>query len=393
MSEKNPHITPETLKAYVNGTLSKAERHVVEKAASRDIAVRDALAGYENLQTQNTDLSAVNNRLKNRLNERLEKPERKPIFVWWKYGLAASVLFGLLMGSYLIFDKLGTENLAMESSPAETVEQKNPPLLNETQTQEAEITDNSSDKPIATKPPQVYDTQRNSEHRIFSKNESDVFEDQQVLEDPVVVMDTRPPDKKQDSPPSAAARQERSQTLDAPLPTEFSGKIVGTKGEPLPGVAVIAKNEQTKTDIQGNFKLKSVSPNEALQLSYSGFPQQEIKVNESESTIILSENSAVFSDKSGAIKPLPNQSAIPKIGWKFYEQELTIKSDRRGKVVLLLTISPVGKVTKKELKKGMGEPYDSQALKLPILDSHWNPKRKNGQTIESKAEVTVRFRK
>lgn len=61
---------------------------------------------------------------------------------------------------------------------------------------------------------------------------------------------------------------------------QISGRITDTSGEPLIGVNISEKGTSngTITDFDGKFTL-NVSPNSVLVVSYIGYKQQEIKVN------------------------------------------------------------------------------------------------------------------
>lgn len=63
--------------------------------------------------------------------------------------------------------------------------------------------------------------------------------------------------------------------------TEVSGKISSTSGEALIGVSirVIGKTIGTTTDTNGNFRLRGVSANDALEVSYVGMKKQVVKLN------------------------------------------------------------------------------------------------------------------
>lgn len=60
-----------------------------------------------------------------------------------------------------------------------------------------------------------------------------------------------------------------------------SGKITSANGEALAGVTVKVKgsNTQTITDGQGNFQINAPSPTSTLVISYVGFAEQEVSLN------------------------------------------------------------------------------------------------------------------
>jgi TonB-dependent starch-binding outer membrane protein SusC len=70
-----------------------------------------------------------------------------------------------------------------------------------------------------------------------------------------------------------------------------SGKITNANGEPLAGVTIKVKenNIQVVTDAQGNFQINAPSPTSTLVITYVGFSEQEISLNnKSQLTLAMS---------------------------------------------------------------------------------------------------------
>jgi TonB-linked SusC/RagA family outer membrane protein len=70
-----------------------------------------------------------------------------------------------------------------------------------------------------------------------------------------------------------------------------SGKITNANGEPLAGVTIKVKenNVQVVTDAQGNFQINAPSPTSTLVITYVGFSEQEISLNnKSQLTLAMS---------------------------------------------------------------------------------------------------------
>nr|WP_099564735.1 TonB-dependent receptor [Gaetbulibacter sp. 4G1] len=79
------------------------------------------------------------------------------------------------------------------------------------------------------------------------------------------------------------------------LQTSVSGKVVDSKGDPLPGVTVLIKGTQkgTSTDFDGNYSISVENSNDVLVFSYIGFSTQEVAVNkQSILNITLQENTS-----------------------------------------------------------------------------------------------------
>jgi TonB-linked SusC/RagA family outer membrane protein len=63
-------------------------------------------------------------------------------------------------------------------------------------------------------------------------------------------------------------------------PSQVSGRVTNTQGEPLPGVTVIVKGTTrgTTTNTEGNYALSGVNPGETLVFSFVGMKMQEVAV-------------------------------------------------------------------------------------------------------------------
>lgn len=405
MPEFKPHITPEMLKAYADGGLTPAERYAVERAALRDETVREVLEGYEQIKEQQIDLSAVNNRLKNRLQKRIEKPKKKTVILWWKYGLAASVLLGVFISSYLLFNKLEKENLALEASPVEIKKQQSSPSSSPKISEKQEITEQASEpaslakdalqKPVIKKVEPVKEQQETAalkpeivEQQIAKVIDEKIAEPDLEKAESVVAME--------EVVVNAAPATRSKKQVASKESNSLSVKITDENGEPLPGVMIEVKGKTigTVSDTEGAFELNNISPSDYIQLSYIGYKPREVAAKDVNESIVLIEDSQTLQEVivMGYGDAMPNQTATPIIGWENFRKELIVKSATEGKVVLLLTISQNGEVINKELKKGLGEPYDSQALNLSIFNKLWNPTYKDGKAVEEKVRVVVRFK-
>lgn len=89
------------------------------------------------------------------------------------------------------------------------------------------------------------------------------------------------------SSPNQSQSGETSQLI------SVNGKVSDAKGNPLPSANILIKGTSRgmAADTKGNFMLREVSPNATLQVSFTGYTSQEIKLNgRSELSIVLNED-------------------------------------------------------------------------------------------------------
>jgi TonB family protein len=102
------NISPETIKAYLAGTLSHAQTHEFEKAMLSDAVLRDIVEGYEISRDKKVDFGLVKYSLSESLQKRVQNEESE-IYPLWKrvplYARAASVLLFLGLGIYILTTK------------------------------------------------------------------------------------------------------------------------------------------------------------------------------------------------------------------------------------------------------------------------------------------------
>ncbi len=88
------------------------------------------------------------------------------------------------------------------------------------------------------------------------------------------------------------------QNLKAQTGGEITGKVVDAMGE-LPGVSVVVKGTTNgiSTDLNGEFKLSGVKPDDVLQFSFIGYKTQEIKVgNQKTFNVTMEEDSETLDE-------------------------------------------------------------------------------------------------
>lgn len=92
----------------------------------------------------------------------------------------------------------------------------------------------------------------------------------------------------------------------------ITGKVTDAKGEALPGVYVLADNNKTVTDTNGQFTMQVSLKAKKLRVSYIGFETQEIKIDKTvvkPFKIILKESTMML----GGLGTIKKQSLLKKI--------------------------------------------------------------------------------
>lgn len=87
-------------------------------------------------------------------------------------------------------------------------------------------------------------------------------------------------------------KDEKEPEKEAPL-MDIRGKVTDDKGEPLPGATIRVKgsNQATVADVNGDFSLRNINNNAVIVISYTGFVQQEVPLNNrTQITVSLNED-------------------------------------------------------------------------------------------------------
>ncbi|MDB5210888.1 MAG: hypothetical protein JWQ30_1715, partial [Sediminibacterium sp.] len=124
MNEPNKHMGPYSfadIERYLQGKLSPAEMHELEKAAVQDPFLADAIEGYQStdIKKVNEDLAYINNQLISEPAKIIPAIVKRNI--WWQVAAAAIILLGAGIFGWKIFTvKTNTHELAMKRSIAPT---------------------------------------------------------------------------------------------------------------------------------------------------------------------------------------------------------------------------------------------------------------------------------
>ncbi|NVK82993.1 MAG: carboxypeptidase-like regulatory domain-containing protein, partial [Cytophagia bacterium] len=325
MSEKNKHIehlTPELIKAYRNGELTREQQHEVELLMLENPLYEDGLEGLEQVTDQMLDIDLAE--LDSRLDSLLSKEEQKTGF-WtiWR-GIAAGLVIVLIATSlfYLnqdkpIPNKLLTENKtkktdslgearqaqpsADDSVSSPTEPQKTDTSLIEIDFDEADMVEElvAEEETELAIPKIDLDLKEltveslaqfkvDSVNLVIPMNNMDEQMAKVIAEaEAVDVLRARAAGVR------IQAESQMSQALAAPSPTKAEASLVTIKGKvtdaddglPLPGVNVIqsGSNNASITNGNGQFVINNIAIGDSLSFSFIGYVTRTISITDVDS--------------------------------------------------------------------------------------------------------------
>lgn len=187
-----------------------------------------------------------------------------------------------------------------------------------------------------------------------------------------------------------------------------SGIVTDETGDPIPGVNVLIKGTTsgTQTDLDGTYELPK-QRNMTLVFSYVGFESYEIEVGSRDivdatlgGTTALQEVVITGNGTSNATKT-SYEPATPRGGIKEFKKYLETKlqyppsaleNGIEGTVTLQLSIASDGSISNIEIRRSLGYGCDEEAIRLVRDGPTWRPAVSNGNRVEDKARVKVKFK-
>jgi protein TonB len=79
---------------------------------------------------------------------------------------------------------------------------------------------------------------------------------------------------------------------------------------------------------------------------------------------------------------------------KFLEKNLKwpgTSIDAQGRIIITFTVEKNGRLTNIRVSKGLGEPFDREALRVIKKSPDWIPATKNGKPMRSTQSVPINF--
>ncbi|MBS1749585.1 MAG: carboxypeptidase-like regulatory domain-containing protein [Bacteroidetes bacterium] len=278
MSADNKHIkhySAADIQRYLNGQMTAAEKHAMEKAALEDAFLAEALEGY--WETSRKSVTSDMAELEKRLQQRSEAaivPLYQNRRLWWAVAAALMLIAGTATTWYLFNQKpthdiaqktkeITIPSVASDEATKSADERKAPeaPLLNEPTDKEQEQANQVLVKP--NKKAQ----EKDSFAAVTDKPSAGIAAaPRSVVENTKL---SNPAGKEADenfesSKKDRAAIAAKAEAMQGGRENElyinthvFKGKIANTQNQPLPFVNISAAGINTYTDVQGNFTILS----------------------------------------------------------------------------------------------------------------------------------------
>lgn len=424
------NISPETIKAYLAGTLSHAQTYAFERAMLNDAVLSDMVEGYELLRDNKTDLKIINSSLLDSLNKKIHQEETEIYPLWRRVPLyirAASVLLFLGVGSYLLINKnedKSIEKLAsIPSSQAEkiTVAKPVPPVENpvirkENAKLELEKIASGGNKIAVQKSKakvllesaissaDVVAMERKKESENIAIPESSVA--YESVPEPV-------PQAPKMAAPSGVMKSEnrlysKRKSVDSQVNTNIiSGTVLDEDSkQPVPNVSLFSNEKSVgKTDENGQFNLDNAVVGNKINLVAPNFENTEININKnaSDELFIRPKAELIFIDlkRNKIWKYNPSEhSAQPTVSPDDYVEYLqkNLKKPKQaidnqivGNVTVEFNVNKEGKLSDFKIIKSLGYGCDEEAIRAIKDGPIWMPKMTGGEPRRQRVRQEVNF--
>jgi TonB family protein len=435
------------IERYLNGEMTPAERHALEKKALSDPFLADALEGAESVSPNEftSDVAELNQKISGVRKNR-----------WlWPLRIAASLAGIALVSTVLFFNLIDSEvTLASKQEQTETktetmdslaadsiltIDSKN---SGDENLLAAAMEETKETKPNAVKPllrlresnqtgtsggasalstgpaKTITDTiQASGLMAANTKTDSSALIGYFDListenEQSEIVVSSPPVQQPTLSTAKGDASESKRKIAISPSPAlTVTGQVRDQQGQPLPGVNVMKQGSVvgTVTDAEGKYMLTLSAPNATLVYTFIGFVPQEMRVDKTtdyadvqlmEDATQLSEVVVTgYGEKKTDGEPVV-RLAEPIGGRKAYDKYLEDKKiypqqalDNKveGKVVVEFTISPTGVISDFNIIRKVGFGCEDEVIRLVQEGPRWNPSYIDNEPVESLVRIKTRF--
>lgn len=439
------------VKRYLNGEMTPAERHALEKKSLSDPFLAEALDGAAQVSADefNEDIRALNKAI----DLKTIKDSENNKFLFWSLRIAAGLLIIFII-TYLVINlgdevKLTPTISQKEQRPSISPEYDKPDSIKDSiqdrlfdkQIALAEEKNNQKEKAKAVERKDITTATIDNEAIKGDEALADVALAKPITEEiktesipPVVNSNSENAEKKISPIPSNDASKEAESTIpnrarsatnrnakkssvdqnrNASLPSSSVSGIVTSAedGSPLPGVNVVLKGTTigTITDAEGKFKLDSASLASTLVYSFIGLQTKEVNVANFNPLSVelnldvtqLSEMVVIGYGYSNKSEDTPTVDlAHPTIGNRPYKKYLeenliypksAIDNKIEGRVTVEFFVEPNGSLSNFTVIKGISTDCDEELIRLIKQGPIWVPTKRNDQPIRDKARVRLNF--
>lgn len=423
------NISPETIKAYLAGTLSHAQTYEFEKAMLNDAVLRDVVEGYEVSKNKKVDLSKVNDSLSRSLQDRIQK-EDSEIYPLWKrvplYARAASVVLFLGLGIYI----LTTKNEVNSDEKVVTISAQKEEKIAKKETEtpspsstilkakiKEEMTKITTENKVAIVAKKAKKIEIVSSDNVGGNSQSIVMESvMSDKEEDVVSPKATPPVGTYEAPtvatapvPSAVMRSAGGTYTKkmAPLSNIISGVILNEDTQkPVPNVEIFS-NEKVigKTDANGQFNVEKIGAKDKLNLVAPNFENTEINLNNNLGSELFIQPKAelIFIDlkrnKTWKYNPSehPAQPSVSPDEYLEYLQKNLRKPTQAiykqivGEVVVEFKVNKEGKLSDFKVIKSLGYGCDEEAIRVISEGPTWLSKMVAGEARRQRVRQVIIF--
>lgn len=443
MKSERPHPDQDKLlKRWLIGDANWEEERMLESQAQDDPFLADAMEGYRSLPEE--EHAEAVTKLKAQLRRRAQSQRHGAGFYLIRIAAVGAVLLAAWMvfqqfgGQSPNFDSIakteaaqpGEEQVAGESSAEETIAE---PTQEEKPSNAPEASTTVEPPAIAAKEDAVKKAKRKSEAEGFRKAteevaeaakkeaadvaakktspaiESDNAPEASKAVDGVAVTEFEAPEKPAEpetiteeteltalpvSPPptmaddAVMAFDEINRTGNsAPVIHKIVGQVTDDFGDPLTGASVYIEttSEGTVTDANGYFAIETKTAQPNLKISYIGYEDREMAVNDDEFLKVkMEENPLAMEEvavtamekRSNAYFPNPR----PKGGFRKFEKyvkknlskpEAAVEAGVSGQVLLRFRIQADGSLSDFEVLRPLGHGCDEEAIRLLTEGPQW----------------------
>jgi TonB family protein len=424
----NNQYSAAVIEQYLQGKLSPAAMHALEKAALEDPFLAEALEGYTATPVNiSADLAALQQQLIAQRN----KNETAPVVPmsrskWWRLSIAAALLIGASVLAYQLMVNPGKQTPGIAKTTEKNTTAAQPAIpqadsvsnLTSNPAQDNKNTDNAATQPatnIAKLPttssnpatiPSGTDTPLPANKDIAGRKTADA-----------------PPAKEIAAAPTAS---EAAETRDVVVTMEkrkaanyddrnvthyFKGRVTDRSNNPLPYARINIKpnNIGTYADARGNFTLISSDTSLQIEVKANGYEVSQVNLdrNRNLNSVQLSEEKRSLNraevvgnatnynlkKRSGVIK---GAIVEPEEGWESYDAYLVNnlevplevrKKHINGQVEVLVEVDQQGNVTSVQVDKSLCQQCDQEAVRLVKEGPKW----KAAKGGKGKVKVVVNF--
>ena len=415
--------TYERILAYLKGLLSNRQRHDLEREMMHDAFDEEAFEGLNHLTAD--ELEHDSSVLLNRLDKRMQPGRRRNMPLLLRIAATVVLLAGIGTVLYFIFrtpsESLITQEITREKplKPPETAASS--PTDQQTSTHETEAgVDSRTISGIKQEIPEIdkIPEQRSEEASPMVENLKSATAKEFASES--AIMNTASERQKSAAP--------RSSTDGISTTGLLTGRIVGSDGEALPGVAVREEGTDrgTVTDINGRFSIKTTDSNSMLVINYIGYKSLEMNAREItgrdiimqedlmalEEVVVVGYGTQKKKDETGAvsvleadeispgregmpydfIKPVPPGGSLKAFkNWVVEKLDYSKYGEFSGKyrIQVTLTVKADGSLTDIETTANDPALITEDIKGIIAQSSRWQPALKNKIPIE--AQIVIRF--